>query len=45
MPVRPSGRGRFREGKTFGSGKGTMKSGARREVKQGLTAFVRNFEF
>jgi hypothetical protein len=30
----------------FGSGEGKkMKSGARREVEQGLTAFVHNFEF
>jgi hypothetical protein len=30
----------------FGSGEGReMRSGARREVEQGLTAFVHNFEF
>jgi hypothetical protein len=32
-------------GSVFGSGKGRMKSGARREVEQGLTAFMYNFEF
>jgi hypothetical protein len=45
VPARPFGEGRFSEGKAFGSGKGRMKIGARREVEQGLTAFVRNFEF
>jgi hypothetical protein len=45
VPVRPSGKGRFSEGKAFGSGKGKMEIGARREVEQGLTAFVRDFEF
>jgi hypothetical protein len=46
MPARPSGEGRFSESKAFGSGEGKeMKSGARREVEHGLTAFVRNFEF
>jgi hypothetical protein len=30
--------------KTFGGGKGKMKSGAKREVKFGLTAFVLNSE-
>jgi hypothetical protein len=45
VPARPSRIGRFSEGKAFGSGKGRMKSAARREVEQGLTAFVRNFEF
>jgi hypothetical protein len=29
----------------FGSGKGRMRSGARREIEQGLTAFIHNFEF
>jgi hypothetical protein len=43
VPVRPSGKDRFSEGKEFGSGKGRMKIGARREVQQGLTAFVHNF--
>jgi hypothetical protein len=43
VPARPSGKGRFREGKAFGSGESKMKSGARREVEQGLTAFVHNF--
>jgi hypothetical protein len=33
----PSGEGRFSEGKAFLSGKGRMRSGARREVEQGLT--------
>jgi hypothetical protein len=45
VPTRPSGKGRFSKGKAFGSGKGRMRSGARREVEQGLTAFVHNFEF
>jgi hypothetical protein len=45
VPARLSGKGRFSEGKAFGSGKGRMKSGARREVKQGRSAFVHNFEF
>jgi hypothetical protein len=43
VPARPSGKGRFSEGKAFGSGKGRIESGARREVERGLTAFVRNF--
>jgi hypothetical protein len=38
VPARPSGKGRCSEGKAFGNG-------ARREVEQGLTAFVHNFEF
>jgi hypothetical protein len=37
VPARPSGRGRFSEGR--------MRSGARREVERGLTAFVHSFEF
>jgi hypothetical protein len=45
VPARPSGKGRFGEGTVFGSGEGEMESGARREVEQGLTAFVHNFEF
>jgi hypothetical protein len=45
VPVRRSAKGRFSEDKAFGSGKGRMKSGARREVEQGLTAFVHNLEF
>jgi hypothetical protein len=45
VPARPSGKGRFSEGKAFGSGKGKMRGRARREVEQGLTAFVHNFEF
>jgi hypothetical protein len=37
VPARPSGKGRFSEGKAFGSGEGRMRSGARREVElQGL---------
>jgi hypothetical protein len=44
VPVRTSGEGKFSEGKAFGSGKDRMKSGARREVEQGLTAFAHNFE-
>jgi hypothetical protein len=38
VPARPSGKGRFGEGKVFGSGEGKIESGARREVEQGLTA-------
>jgi hypothetical protein len=45
VPARPSGKGSFGEGKAFGSGEVEMDSGARREVEQGLTAFVHNFEF
>jgi hypothetical protein len=45
VPARPSDNGRFSEGKAFGSEKCGMKSGARREVEQGLTAFVYTFEF
>jgi hypothetical protein len=45
VPARPSGKGRFSEGKAFGSGEGETESGARREVEQGLAAFVHNFEF
>jgi hypothetical protein len=45
VPARPSGKDRFSEVKAFGSGEGLMESGARREVEQGLTAFVHNFEF
>jgi hypothetical protein len=45
VPVRPSGKVRFGEGKAFGSGEGKMESRARREVEQSLTAFVQNFEF
>jgi hypothetical protein len=45
VPARPSGKDRFSEGEAFESGKGRMRSGARREVEQGLTVFVRSFEF
>jgi hypothetical protein len=46
VPARPSGgKGRLSADKTFGSGEGKMKSGARTEAELGLTAFVRNFEF
>jgi hypothetical protein len=34
VPARPSGKGRFGEGKAFGSGEDKMESGARREVEQ-----------
>jgi hypothetical protein len=34
VPARSSAKCRFSEGKAFGSGKGRMKSGARREVEQ-----------
>jgi hypothetical protein len=44
VPARPTGKGRFSEGKAFGSGEGRIKSGARREVERGLTAFVHNFD-
>jgi hypothetical protein len=37
VPTRPSGKGRFGEGKAFGSGEGEMESGARREVQQDLS--------
>jgi hypothetical protein len=37
VPARPSGKGRFSQCKAFGSGKGRMRSGARREVEQSLT--------
>jgi hypothetical protein len=43
VPGRPSDEGRLSLDKTFGSGKGKMKSGTRREVELGLTAFVHNF--
>jgi hypothetical protein len=46
VPARPSGKGRIREGKAFGSAKAReIKSGTRREVEleQGLTAFNQNF--
>jgi hypothetical protein len=36
LPALPSDKGRFGEGKAFGSGEGEMESGARREVEQGL---------
>jgi hypothetical protein len=40
VPARPSGNGRFSEGKAFGSEEGKeIKSGERREVERGLTAF------
>jgi hypothetical protein len=45
VPARPSGKGRFGEGKAFGSGEGVLERGARSAVEQGLTAFVHNFEF
>jgi hypothetical protein len=46
VPARPSGRGRFSEGKAFGNGKGRMRSGARREVEQGLmrSCTILNFD-
>jgi hypothetical protein len=45
MPAPPSAKGELSVGKDFGSGEGTMKRVARREVLLGLTAFVHNFEF
>jgi hypothetical protein len=45
VPARPSGKGRFRDGKAFGSGKGRMRSGARREVEQGLMSSCAIFNF
>jgi hypothetical protein len=45
VPARPSGKGRLRAYKTFGSGEGKMKGVARIEVYLGLTTFVRNFGF
>jgi hypothetical protein len=46
VTARPSGKGRFSEGKAFGSGKGRMRSGARREDEQGLmrSCTVLNFD-
>jgi hypothetical protein len=46
VPARPSGKGRFSEGKAFGSGKGRLRSGARREVEQGLmrSCAILNFD-
>jgi hypothetical protein len=46
VPVCPSDKGRFSEGKAFGSGKGRMRSGAGREVEQGLmrSCAVLNFD-
>jgi hypothetical protein len=40
VPTRPPGKGGFSEDKAFESGEGKMKGGARREVEQGLTAFI-----
>jgi hypothetical protein len=46
VPARPSDNGSFSEGGAFGSRKGKeMKSRERREVEQGVTAFVHSFEF
>jgi hypothetical protein len=45
VPARPSGKGKLSKGKTYGSGKGKMKSVTKTEVELGLTAFVHNFEF
>jgi hypothetical protein len=42
VPTRPSGKGKISVVKTFGGGEGKMKSGVRRKVELGLTAFVRN---
>jgi hypothetical protein len=44
VPARPSGEGSISVEETFGGVGGKMKSGARREVEPGLTAFARNFE-
>jgi hypothetical protein len=41
VPARPSGKGRFGEGKAFGSGEGEMEIGARREVEQVFEAETR----
>jgi hypothetical protein len=44
VPVRPSRKGRLKRSMAFISGDGReMKSGARREFEQGLTAFDRIF--
>jgi hypothetical protein len=44
VPTCLSGKRRFSEDKAFGRVEGNeMKSRARREVEQGLTAFVHNF--
>jgi hypothetical protein len=45
VPACPSDKVRISVEETFGGGEGKMKSGARREVESGLTAFARNFEF
>jgi hypothetical protein len=45
VPARPSGKGRFSEGKAFGSGKGKMEGGARKEVEQGLMRSCTIFNF
>jgi hypothetical protein len=45
VPARPSGKGRLKEGKAFGSAECKMKSGARREIDLVLIDFVSNFQF
>jgi hypothetical protein len=46
VPARPSGNGRFTEGKTFGSGEGKeMKSKERREVDRILLHWYRILNF
>jgi hypothetical protein len=44
VPARLSGKVKIIVDETFGGGEGKMKSGARREVELGLTAFARYFE-
>jgi hypothetical protein len=46
VPARPSGKGTLSEGKAFRSGKGRMRSGARREVEQSLmrSCAILNFD-
>jgi hypothetical protein len=43
--ARPSGIGRLDVSKIFGSEESKMKSGGRRNIELGLSAFVRNFGF
>jgi hypothetical protein len=46
VPACPSGKVRYSEGKAFRSGKGRMRSGARREVERGLmrSCAILNFD-
>jgi hypothetical protein len=44
VPACPSGKGRISVDEKFGGGEDKMKSGVRREVDPGLSAFEYNFE-